>query len=116
MLTALAVASTLIGGCAWCDTINHNNPHTSITGKVAGQEFNLESPKDTTVEDFSISVSTNGAVTLNIKHLKAVMNPTNTVDTANGMQAVVTAEGIAIVNSINAASDAMMKAAAAGVK
>lgn len=96
-----ALALSLVG-CSQLATVNDNTPHTTFSAVVGGQTLSFESPKDYSVEGLSISVSgTNLSMT--IASLHSQQNTNAIAETAQ----VVTAEGAANVNTINAVSTAI---------
>jgi hypothetical protein len=115
-ILALAVLSLVLTGCNSLDTLNANTPHLSLSGKIAGQPFSLQNPKDTMIDGLNISVNTNGTASISIQHLSTVMNPTNVVDTGNAEASIISANGVAIVNAINAAASGAVQGAAAVAK
>ena len=103
-------------GCTSLGSVNMNTPHLSMQGEIMGQKFSLINPKDTILTGFSLAVTTNGSVVLSIASVSTIMNPTNTANTVDGMASVIHENGIAVVNGIQAASQAMTSAAASGIK
>lgn len=79
-------------------------PTTHIKGAIAGQPFDIETPKDSTLAGLDISVATN-AVHLHIDTLQARMNPD-----------VITTTGDAQAKMISAASQAGAAIAGAAVQ
>jgi hypothetical protein len=65
---------------------------------------------------FSIVVATNGTVSMTISNITTVENPTNIVDTSNGMAAIVASQGTAFVNVVNATANAAGAIAASAAK
>ncbi len=76
-LSIVTLAASLICGCVFV-------PKTKIKGSVAGQPFNIVSPKDSDLKGLEITVQTNGTCTIKIDELKARMNPDVVGATADG--------------------------------
>ena len=102
-----ALAPTLVG-CAGFRTVNDNVPHTTIKGKVAGQPFELQNPKDTVLEGLEVTAGTNGAM-IRISKLTTVMNPANTVATGEAGDKIVRATSDGVVNGMNAGANIAAK-------
>jgi hypothetical protein len=113
ILISLALVSLV--GCA-APNVNDNTPHTTITGKIAGQPFSIQNPKDTILDGLSVTASTNGTASISIAHLSTVMNPTNINATGDAGEKIIAANGAAIVNGINAAASAASQLAAEAAK
>lgn len=96
------LAACLAAALAGCANVNANTPHTSIRGQIAGQPFSIDNPKDTVLDDLSVSANTNGAASIHIAHLSTVMNPT-----------VVSATGEAGAKLVEAGADAFERGAKA---
>lgn len=111
LAAAAALAPTLVG-CAGFHTVNDNVPHTTIKGKVAGQPFELQNPKDTVLEGLEVTAGTNGAM-IKIAKLTTVMNPANTLATGEAGDKLVKATGDSVVNGVNAGASIAAKAFAA---
>ena len=80
-------------------------PVTKVSGTVNGQPFSFSGPKDVSVDSITASVNSNGTTALEIKGLKANMNP-----------AVVTLSGEAFVNGINAVGNQVINGMTTGAK
>jgi len=105
LLTALCAAVITFTGCAAMKSVNDNTPHTTLTGKIAGQPFLIENPKDTALENLTVEATTNGTARIHIDKLTTATNPQ-----------VVAATGIAGEKLVEAGADAFergMKAAGA---
>lgn len=102
LLTIAAVGLIGLVGLAGC-SLNRQVPHTSISGKVGGQPFEISTPKDSDLSGLHVSAETNGTVRVDIEHLSATMNPTN-----------VTATGTAEAQIISATAEAFAKGVQAG--
>ena len=87
-------------------------PKTAISGRIMGQPFELETPKDTSLERLEITVSSN-SVSIKIHALSAVMNPTNIVATGNASAQLTSAQGAAFEQGFNAAANLGAKIMAA---
>ena len=109
------LAIVALTGCAGFRTVNDNVPHTTIKGKVAGQPFELQNPKDTVLEGLEVTAGTNGAM-IKIAKLTTVMNPANTTATGDAGEKLVNATGNQIRGAIaeGIAAGAKIAAAAAG--
>lgn len=112
ILAALAALAPTLVGCAGFHTVNDNVPHTTIKGKVAGQPFELQNPKDTVLEGLEVTAGTNGAM-IKIAKLTTVMNPANTVATGEAGDKLVRATSDGVVNGFNAGANVAAKAFAA---
>lgn len=87
-------------------------PKTVITGSIAGQNFSLSNPKNTTVTNLLVEVQTNGAARLSIGYLSSA-NDSNVIATAyTGQASVVKETGDAAVKAFQAG----IQAAAQSVK
>ena len=111
-LCAALAALSVVTGCAGFHTVNDNVPHTTIKGKVAGQPFELQNPKDTVLEGLEVTAGTNGAM-IKIAKLTTVMNPANTIATGEAGDKLVKATGDSVVNGVNAGASIAAKALAA---
>ena len=69
LLTALCAAVITFTGCAAMKSVNDNTPHTTLTGKIAGQPFLIENPKDTALENLTVEATTNGTARIHIDKL-----------------------------------------------
>lgn len=83
-------------------------PMTKISGTVEGKPFELDCPKNVTLNGFKVSAETN-RVTVEIQSLTTVMDPQVITTTGDAQTKLVT--GI-----ISATGDAVGKAAAAAGK
>lgn len=101
-LTIIGLSAVLAVGVTGC--INPV-PRTTIEGTIGGQTFKLDNPKDTTVTNLTVEVSTNGASRLSIGYLSSANN-SNVVNAAYAGQAGVVKE----------TGDAAVKAFQAGVQ
>lgn len=101
----------LVGGCLTGCGVLHV-PKTAISGKIMGQPFELETPKDTSLEQLEITVTTN-TVSIKIHALTAVMNPTNITATGNASAQLSAAQGAAFEQGINAGANVAAKILAA---
>ena len=97
----ISLCAVLLGGCS---LLPSPVPTTQIKGRIGGQEFSIENPKNTTLSNLSVTVGTNGAATLTIGTLNSVNDPTVISNAAAGQAAIVQATGNAIVSGINAAA------------
>jgi hypothetical protein len=113
LLLGLAAAGILsMTGCGLLSPV----PKTQITGSIGGQSFALSNPKDTTVSNLTVAVSTNGTASLSIGYLTSVNN-SNVIGAAySGQAASFTAFGDAMVNAVNAGATVAAKAAATAAK
>lgn len=50
-------------------------PYTTIKGSIAGQPFEVRSPKDSEITNLVITATSNGAVSVHIGGMKVRMNP-----------------------------------------
>ena len=116
IILSIVALSLFVSGCSMVGSLNQNTPHLSLSGTIAGQSFTLTNPKDTTINGFSLQIATNGTVSMTISNLTTVENPTNIVDTGNGMAQVINANGTALVNGINAVSTLLGNAAKTAAK
>ena len=96
--SGIAALALFTPGCAQFDTVNNNVPHSSFAVDLDGHKMQWDSPKDTVVTNLNLTVGTNGVVALSIGYLSSQGN-TNMVDAT---AQVVTAQGQATVNAINA--------------
>lgn len=110
------VSMALLSGCAGMRSVNSNTPHTSITGTVAGQPFDIENPKDTILDGLTVTAATNGTVSIHIDHLSTVMNPTNINATGDAGEKMITATGNAISQGIQTSAQAAGAFAGAAAK
>jgi len=60
--------------CTGCSSVRDNVPATCISGKIMGQPYNLEFPKDMTADKIQINVTTNGNVSVLIEKISARQN------------------------------------------
>jgi hypothetical protein len=109
---ALAVLAPTLVGCAGFHTVNDNVPHTTIKGKVAGQPFELQNPKDTVLEGLEVTAGTNGAM-IKIAKLTTVMNPASTTATGEAGEKLIRANSEGVVNAFNAGANLGSKVLAA---
>ena len=98
IITGVAALAFMMPGCAQFGTVNNNVPHSTFAADLDGHQLKWKSPKDTVVTNLSLTVGTNGDVSLNIGYLSSRDN-TNIVDAT---AQVVAAQGQATVNAINA--------------
>jgi hypothetical protein len=116
LISITALTLVIATGCSSLRTVNDNTPHLTFKGSLGGQTFSFQNPKDTDMSGFSIVVATNGTVSMTISNITTVENPTNIVDTSNGMAAIVASQGTAFVNVVNAAANAAGAIAASAAK
>lgn len=106
-LGLVAIASIFCAGCGVLHV-----PKTVITGKIMGQPFELETPKDTDLRGLEIGVSSN-SVLIKIESLSAVMNPTNIMATGAASSQLAAVQGANATSGINAAGNFVGTALAA---
>lgn len=105
-------APFLFAGC----TLRQAYPQTHISGYIAGKPFTIDAPKDSTLTGFKAVADTNGTISVEIASLATSLNPTNVAAVASGQAELVTANGNAIVNVLNASAQAAGAAAAIAAK
>lgn len=110
LLCALACTISVIGCVADKGNVNDNVPHTTISGKIMGQPFAIQNPKDTVLDGLSINATTNTA-SISIAHLSTLMNPANTAATGEAGEKLVAAQGKANVDLLNAFKDGVKELA-----
>ncbi len=113
----VAAVAVVVSGCAAMRTVNDNTPHTTITGKICGQPFSIENPKDTVLEGLEVMANTNGSASIRIARLSTVMNPMVVTETGVAGDKLVRAGGEMYERGLNATANAAGKvlAGAAGV-
>lgn len=88
-------------------------PKTKISGKIGGQPFNLQTPKDTDLSGLDITAKTNGETKIHIDLLKTRMNPDVVNQTAEGqakiVQATLAGTGGIVGDAVKAALEAYLK-------
>jgi len=104
LAASAAVATTLVVGCGALGTLNSNTPHTTIVGKIAGQPFSIENPKDTILEGLEVSAGTNGTASIKIQKLATVMNTANVTATGEAEAKIIQAGANAFEQGLNAAA------------
>lgn len=103
---ALFLTATIIALASGCAAFQPAVPTTKINGSIGGQSFTLENPKNTTLSNLSVSVSSNGTANLTIGSLTSV-NDSNVITAADaGQAAIVSATGAAITQGIQSAASA----------
>jgi hypothetical protein len=103
-------------GMAGCALFQSPVPTTKIKGSIGGQSFSLENPKNTTLSNLSVTVSSNGSAALTIGSVTSV-NDSNVIDAAYaGQAAIVAATGTAINAGIQTAAGAAGVFAGAAAK
>ena len=111
-LTFLALATLSLGLAGCMNPV----PRTQIQGTIAGQTFSLSNPKDTTITNLQVTVSTNGTATLSIGYLSSANN-SNTISASYGGQAeAVTAAGEQVNRAWTNAAGLLGTAVGAAVK
>jgi hypothetical protein len=109
------IALLVVTGCS-AFTPKVQVPSSKLTIDVHNGLVTWTSPKDTTASKIAVAVATNGTFSATVDSIQDAVNPTNIVDTANGVAFIVAAQGTATVNAINAAANAAGAIAAATAK
>jgi len=89
-LTLGLAAAALLSGCALC---KNPVPTTEISGTIAGQKFSISNPKDTSLANLVVTVSSNGIATLALGTLVSANNSNTVTASYNGQADVVNATG-----------------------
>ena len=115
-LLLAAVAVLIVASLTGCAVFHQPVPETKISGSIGGQKFSLINPKNTTVTNLQVTVSTNGTASLSIGYLSSA-NDSNIVSGAYaGAAQIVTATGDSAAKAFQAGAAAAGSALGAAVK
>ena len=117
ILTTIYIGTTLIllSGCAYL-TPTVKVPSTSMQIDIKKGTMVWTSPKDSAFTNLCLVAGTNGTFSLTIAGLQDSLNPTNISLTGNSTAEIISAQGQAIVNGINAAANAGISTAIKSTK
>lgn len=107
MTVCAALALVAMTGC-----VGRVMPQTTIKGSIGGKPFSVTTPKDSELAGLEITAQTNGAVSVKLQSLKAQINPEAVATTGAAQTAIINATA----DVVSKATEAGMRAAAAGVK
>jgi len=111
-LTATLLVAMLTG----CGTVRDNVPATCISGKIMGQPYNLEFPKDMTADKIEINVTTNGSVSVLIEKIAAKTNPETITMTGEAYSKMRAADAHLVKTSFESGAAGIGSAAGAFIK
>lgn len=89
-----------------CGCMNLAVPKTTISGTIAGQKFSISSPKDSEMIGLTVTADPSGAVAVEIKSLKANMNPSVITMTGQAEAQVISAVAAGVANAMGSAAGA----------
>jgi len=114
VLTTMAICFGCgFGGCA---TVRSQVPVTEISGSVNGQPWKFICPKDVTLTNLSVTVSTNGSATVHVGYLQSIMDPNIITMTGQAYATMRNADSQLLDNAISTAAAAAGTTAGAAVK
>jgi len=113
-LATLSIPLALLTGCA--STPRDSIPASVISANINGKPASCVLPKDVEFSSLVFRAETTGAVSLDIKNLKARTNPDVVSMSGESYAKAITAQGQALKDVIAAAGDATTKTAATVIK
>lgn len=111
---SIAAVNLLCGfGCA---SVRDQVPATEIKGTYAGQPYSYIGPKNVNVSNLSLTITTNGALTVKIDSISAAMDPGVIQMTTQGYAAMRNADSQMLNSAITTVAGVVGTIGGKGVK
>jgi len=110
------IAALLVAILTGCASVRDNVPATCISGKIMGQPYNLEFPKDMTADKIEINVTTNGSVSVLIEKISARQNTEAITMTGSAYKQMREADAQLVKTSLESGATAAEGVAGAIIK